>query len=205
MSSFTINPMNLVRTLSMALDLVVDGVNMHQMRTAAICRCISEAMVEPLAQQTLLNAALLHDIGAAPDHDKRRRLVSPSQEEGLGRNIYGHAERGWELLRPCALPTKRRRPCAIMTNGRGTIPRSVRARAFPWQVGSSIWRTVSRFISTTGRAPDFGRVRWPDMKTVDVNRTLVSINTPCVICRLHFFAVILIRYPYGKCPLVHFR
>lgn len=97
---FTINPMNLVRTLSMALDLVVDGANVHQIRTAAICKYISEEMAfEPSEQHILLNAAFLHDIGAAPDHDERQRLTSPTQERLLGMGIYAHAETGWELLR----------------------------------------------------------------------------------------------------------
>lgn len=100
MYSFSINPMNLVRTLSTALDLVVDGVSMHQMRTAAVCRYISDEMgYAPLAQQTLLNAALLHDIGAAPDLDERQRLASPSQEKIFGASIFQHAEKGWGLLR----------------------------------------------------------------------------------------------------------
>ena len=100
MTSFTINPINLIRTLSMALDLVIDGANMHQMRTAVICKYISEKIgFDPLTQQYLLNAAFLHDIGAAPDHDERQRLASPAQDELLGRGIYGHAEIGWELLR----------------------------------------------------------------------------------------------------------
>ncbi|MDL2307346.1 HD domain-containing protein [Desulfovibrio sp. OttesenSCG-928-C06] len=100
MYSFSINTMDLVRTLSTALDLVVGGVSMHQMRTAAVCRYISDEMgSSPTSQQVLLNAALLHDIGAAPDLDERRRLASAAQTELFGAKIYRHAEAGWELLR----------------------------------------------------------------------------------------------------------
>ncbi len=100
MDFFTINPINLVRTLSLSLDLVVDGTNMHQLRTAVICKYIAEEMCfEQSRLQTLLNAALLHDIGAAPDHNEQVRLATPGEEARLGKAIFPHAEEGWKLLK----------------------------------------------------------------------------------------------------------
>lgn len=100
MHHFTIHPMNLVRTLSMALNLVVDGASMHQLRTAVICKYIADEMCfAPTKMQLLLNAAFMHDIGAAPDHDEQQRLASPSEEKRLGQGIFSHAEEGWKLLK----------------------------------------------------------------------------------------------------------
>jgi HD-GYP domain-containing protein (c-di-GMP phosphodiesterase class II) len=95
--------MHLVQVLSKSLDLVVDGANMHQWRTAAICKLISDELGAPNHQQPLLNAALLHDIGAPPDLSEREKLLSPDAEQLVGRGIFEHAENGRLLLEatPC--------------------------------------------------------------------------------------------------------
>lgn len=99
MISFSINPVNLMRTLTMSLDLAVNGINQHQLRTTVACSYIADAMkLDPASQQTLLSAALMHDIGAAPNLDERVKLVDPAQEKLLGRDIYTHAENGYQLL-----------------------------------------------------------------------------------------------------------
>lgn len=99
MSAFSINPVSLIRTLSMALGLAVNGVNMHHWRTALLCRGIADELKMPREQQQkLLYAALLHDIGAASSHDERRKLLTPLQEVKMGGTIHTHAEVGYRLL-----------------------------------------------------------------------------------------------------------
>jgi putative nucleotidyltransferase with HDIG domain len=98
MSSFSINPVNLMHTMTLALDLAVDGVNMHQQRTAVICKYIAEqiGMKQP-DKQTLLCAALMHDIGAAPYLEERRLIYSAYPHDDKI-SIYRHAEDGYQLL-----------------------------------------------------------------------------------------------------------
>jgi HD-GYP domain-containing protein (c-di-GMP phosphodiesterase class II) len=88
-----------MRTLTMALDLAVDGINLHQKRVAIMCGYISEKMgLKPQDEQALLSAALMHDIGAASFSDERKRLANPHY---LGRpmEIFVHAENGYILLK----------------------------------------------------------------------------------------------------------
>lgn len=100
MKSFVLNPVNLMRTLTLSLDLAVNGINMHQQHTAIICWYIADAMELDLAQQqTLLIAALMHDIGAAPDMDERSILLSPDRDTRLDYDIHIHGEKGYHLLR----------------------------------------------------------------------------------------------------------
>ena len=103
MPTFNINPVRLIRGLSLALELVVDGLNTHHWRVAAICQYLAEALDLPLAEkQPLSMAALLHDIGAASDFNERRRLQEPGQHPTLTkRQIFDHAEEGARLLQSC--------------------------------------------------------------------------------------------------------
>lgn len=99
MNSFKINPVSLMCTLSMSLDLAVNGVNKHQWRTAALCKHIADAMnIAPDAQSVLLGAAMMHDIGAAPRMDERNMLLDPKSEVILGDSIHDHSHAGYELL-----------------------------------------------------------------------------------------------------------
>jgi putative nucleotidyltransferase with HDIG domain len=87
-----------MHTLTMALDLAVDGVSMHQQRTAVICRYLAEEIgIGAAEQQSLLGAALMHDIGAAPYYEERRLLLDPSRgcDEEF---VFRHAEEGYRLL-----------------------------------------------------------------------------------------------------------
>ena len=97
MQSFHINPVWLIRSLSLALELTVDGLNTHHWRTGIICQYLSGVMQLSLSdKQTLFMAALLHDIGAASDFNERRTLLNPAWP--APRSIYNHAEEGWRLL-----------------------------------------------------------------------------------------------------------
>ncbi|MBQ4566892.1 MAG: HD domain-containing protein [Desulfovibrio sp.] len=100
MDKLQINPVSLIRVLSMALGLTLEGVNMHHVRVAILCRNIAERMNMPFdGQQKLVEAALLHDIGAASSHNERRTLLTPDGEDRLGVTIHTHAEKGYSLLR----------------------------------------------------------------------------------------------------------
>jgi putative nucleotidyltransferase with HDIG domain len=84
----------------MALDLALDGVSLHQRRTAIICSHLADDLNMKLAdEQALLSAALLHDIGAASSSDERLKLASPVLSADMGKNIFLHAESGYNLLR----------------------------------------------------------------------------------------------------------
>ncbi|MDR2300789.1 MAG: HD domain-containing protein [Deltaproteobacteria bacterium] len=98
MPTFYINPVNLIQTLTMALDLAVDGVSLHQRRTAIICSHLAEKINMPVSDEhVLLSAALMHDIGAASSTEERKKLADPNM--GWDRNdIFQHAENGYQLL-----------------------------------------------------------------------------------------------------------
>jgi putative nucleotidyltransferase with HDIG domain len=100
MHTFNISPVSLMRSMTMALDLAVDGVGSHQRRVAFICRHIAEEIdMGPPDIHVLLSAALMHDIGAASQHEERRRITDPGAEEALGEEFFAHAEKGFLLLR----------------------------------------------------------------------------------------------------------
>ncbi len=103
MDTFQINSVSLIRVLSMALGLTMDGVNMHHIRTALLCRSIAGRMGMPLeGRQKLVQAALLHDLGAASSQHERRTLLTAEREHEIGIGIYTHAEAGHALLRRSA-------------------------------------------------------------------------------------------------------
>lgn len=98
MENFTIRPVNLIKALSTALELAVNGMDRHHWRTAVICKYIAECMgLETGVQQRLIYAALLHDIGAASNWDERRKLKDT--DDFLPMGVYKHAEDGYSLLR----------------------------------------------------------------------------------------------------------
>ncbi|MDR2142424.1 MAG: HD domain-containing protein [Deltaproteobacteria bacterium] len=96
---FSISPVNLMRTLAMALDLAVDGISLHQKRVAVMCGHLAEKLgVKPNEEQALLSAALMHDIGAASFSDERKRISNP-KFAGNPIEIFLHAENGYILLK----------------------------------------------------------------------------------------------------------
>ncbi|MDR1871146.1 MAG: HD domain-containing protein [Deltaproteobacteria bacterium] len=99
MISFSISPVNLMHAMTMALDLAVDGVSLHQKRVAIMCGYIADKMrLKPQDQQALLSAALMHDIGAASFSDERKRISNPNYV-GRAMDIFVHAENGYILLK----------------------------------------------------------------------------------------------------------
>ena len=100
MQSFNIHPISLIKALSMALELAVNGMSKHHWRTAVICKNISDRLkMDNFEQQRLLYAALLHDIGAASSWDERRKVKSV---ESFAVGVYKHAEDGYFLLKDSA-------------------------------------------------------------------------------------------------------
>ncbi|MDR3078212.1 MAG: HD domain-containing protein, partial [Planctomycetota bacterium] len=97
-TTLNINPVWLIRSLSMALELALTGVTLHHWRTAIICRYLADIMgLDLLDKQNLLMSTLLHDIGAASDYDERLRIMDPERRQN-DPEIYSHAEDGYRLL-----------------------------------------------------------------------------------------------------------
>ena len=93
---FTIHPSNLVSALSIALELSTDGLSKHHWRTALIAGRIAEHIgLDEGQQQTLVYAALLHDIGAVSNWSERKKL----QQFKVAGDVHRHAAAGYELLK----------------------------------------------------------------------------------------------------------
>jgi len=98
--AFSIHPIELMRSLNMALDISVAGIFMHQCRTTLICNGIAEELdLKHGERERLLASAFMHDLGAASYAEERALLLNPDHEERLGKGIHQHAERGSALLR----------------------------------------------------------------------------------------------------------
>lgn len=96
---FTIHPINFIRALSLALELSAGGLSRHHWRTAMIADRIAEQVsLDAPARQILLYSALLHDIGAASNWKEKRKL----QNFQISKDIFNHAEEGYNLLKDCA-------------------------------------------------------------------------------------------------------
>ncbi|MDD4601583.1 3'3'-cGAMP-specific phosphodiesterase 1 [bioreactor metagenome] len=96
---FTIYPINLVKALSLALELSSGGLSRHHWRTAMIAYRIGEQIdLDAANRQVLLYATLLHDLGAASNWKEKRKLTSLLVNE----DIYTHAEAGYNLLKDSA-------------------------------------------------------------------------------------------------------
>ncbi|MGI6092060.1 MAG: HD domain-containing protein [Veillonellaceae bacterium] len=96
---FTIHPINLIKALSLALELSSGGLSRHHWRTAMISDRIAQQLkLDAANRQVLLYAALLHDIGAASNWAEKRKL----QTFETNWNVYTHAEEGYKLLKDSA-------------------------------------------------------------------------------------------------------
>ncbi len=92
---FSIYPINMVKALSLALELSTGGLSRHHWRTAMISDRIAEHIeLEQTQRQLLVYAALLHDLGAASSWSEKRKL----RDFELGKDVYAHAENGYLLL-----------------------------------------------------------------------------------------------------------
>lgn len=94
--NFTISPINLIRALSLAMELSCGNISRHHWRTAMICSRIAEHIgVKESERQVLIFSALLHDIGAASRWEEKKQL---RQFEFSTSQLYAHAEVGYFLL-----------------------------------------------------------------------------------------------------------
>lgn len=95
MHSFNIHPVKLIKALSMALELAVNGMSSHHWRTALICdRIAKQINLNAAEHQRLLYAALLHDIGAASNWSERIKIMETNNQ-----GMHRHAEDGYLLLK----------------------------------------------------------------------------------------------------------
>lgn len=97
--TFNIHPINLIKALSMALELAVTGVENHHWRVAVICDSLAECLdLAPEEREKVVYAALLHDIGAAANASEKER-VRNIEESAVGPELFRHAEAGYDLLK----------------------------------------------------------------------------------------------------------
>ncbi|MBU2700619.1 HD-GYP domain-containing protein (c-di-GMP phosphodiesterase class II) [Sporomusaceae bacterium BoRhaA] len=95
---FNINPINLLRALSLALELASGGLSRHHWRTAIIADRIAEEInLVDKERQQLIYAALLHDIGAASSWSEKHQIRNYANPL-----LHKHAEVGYELLKDSA-------------------------------------------------------------------------------------------------------
>ena len=93
---FNIQLINLIRALSLALELSTAGLSRHHYRTAMIASRIAEHVdLDSWQRQVLVYAALLHDLGAAASWEEKKKLLN-IEVDG---HIYKHAEEGYNLLK----------------------------------------------------------------------------------------------------------
>lgn len=79
----------------MTLELSTTGISKHHLGTAILCKAFGEAMnLDHKEMQTLIVAALLHDIGAASQWEEKTFIVHNDNDE----RIFGHAEKGYQIL-----------------------------------------------------------------------------------------------------------
>lgn len=87
---------NLLRALSLALELSDDGLSRHHWRTAMVADRMAAKLELPFDERrVLLYASLLHDLGAASRWEERRNLYHHKPVD----NLYSHAELGYNLLK----------------------------------------------------------------------------------------------------------
>lgn len=96
---FSVYPINMIKALSLALELSTGGLSRHHWRTAMISDRIAEHIeLDPAERQFLVYSALLHDLGAASSWAEKRKL----RDFEVGKNVYDHAENGYLLLKDSA-------------------------------------------------------------------------------------------------------
>ncbi|VBB07388.1 Hypothetical protein LUCI_2632 [Lucifera butyrica] len=90
---FDIHPLNLMKALSLSLELSTGGLSRHHWRTAMIAARIAGYLkLDDWQYQTLVYAALLHDIGAASNWTERKQVYVLDGTASI------HAQAGYQLL-----------------------------------------------------------------------------------------------------------
>ena len=91
----TVKPYQYIKALSMTLELSTTGISKHHLGTAILCKAFAEAMnLDHREMQTLIVAALLHDIGAASQWEEKLFIVHNDTDK----RIFEHAEKGYLIL-----------------------------------------------------------------------------------------------------------
>lgn len=93
-SKLKIHPISFIKAMSTALELTSKGISKHHLETAIISNSIAQHL--QLSQdilQTLLYAALLHDIGAASNWEEKHLIMHNDQHA----SIFNHAESGYSF------------------------------------------------------------------------------------------------------------
>lgn len=91
----TVKPYQYIKALSMTLELSTTGISKHHLVTAILCKAFGEAMnLDHREMQTLIVAALLHDIGAASQWEEKLFIVHNDNDD----RIFDHAEKGYHIL-----------------------------------------------------------------------------------------------------------
>lgn len=94
-NDLNVKPYQYIKALSMTLELSTTGISKHHLGTAILCKAFGEAMkLEHREMQTLIVAALLHDIGAASQWEEKTFIVHNDNDI----RIFDHAEKGYQIL-----------------------------------------------------------------------------------------------------------
>ncbi len=97
---YRLNTLNLIKSLSLSLELLATNLSFHHWRVAIIAIAIAnELKISYQGRDKLLQASLLHDIGAGSSW-VAKRLRSDLDSEPLVHNKYPlHAYNGYQLLK----------------------------------------------------------------------------------------------------------
>lgn len=94
-NSFYINQADFTDALSIALELSSIGIVAHHRRTAVISAHIGlEMNLSHADLETLVNAAMLHDIGAAANWQEKHFVTHLEEDH----EVFHHAENGYKIL-----------------------------------------------------------------------------------------------------------
>ncbi len=94
-SSFYINQSDFIDALSIALELSSVGIVAHHRRTAVISAHIGlQLNLSHKDLETLVNAAMMHDIGAAANWQEKHFVTHLEEDD----EVFHHAENGYHIL-----------------------------------------------------------------------------------------------------------
>ena len=91
-----VKPHQFIKALSMALELSSTGISHHHVGTATICKAFGKELgMQGTQLESLVMAALIHDIGAASSWDEKHYIAHFDEDH----RIFDHAEKGYTLLK----------------------------------------------------------------------------------------------------------